>query len=199
MEARGKGAGCSAGSARAAGLRSAIRCYPIAMATSTRLSLEEYFRAHYQSQCEFVNGELKPKPMGTGPHARVQARLRDALRRFEQAGHGEALPEMSLHLPNGDVLIPDVLFSAKNQTFDAHGIFDTPPVLCIEIISPSQSFTELHDKCRRYLRWGVSSCWIIDPVKRTAWQIEQDELSHEIAENGTLRAGLIPIKLAELF
>lgn len=169
------------------------------MATSTRLSLEEYFRAHYEGECEFVNGELRPKPMGTGPHARVQARLRDALRRFEQAGYGEALPEMSLHLPSGNVLIPDVLFSAKNQTFNAQGIFDTPPVLCIEILSPSQSFAELQNKCRAYLRWGVSSCWIIDPVKRTAWQIEADEVSREIAENGTLQAGLIVVSLSELF
>jgi Uma2 family endonuclease len=169
------------------------------MATSTRLSLEEYFRAHYQGQCELVDGELRPKPMGTGPHARVQARLVNALRRFEQAGHGEVLPEMSLHLPQGDILIPDVLFSAKTQVFNAQGIFDTPPVLCIEIISPSQSFAELQDKCRGYLRWGVSSCWLIDPVKRTAWQIERDEVSHQIAENGTLRAGSIAVNLAELF
>lgn len=129
----------------------------------------------------------------------MQARLRDALRRFEQAGHGEALPEMSLHLPNGDVLIPDVLFSAKNQTFNAQGIFDTPPVLCIEILSPSQPFAELHNKCRAYLRWGVACCWIIDPVKRMAWQIEPDEASREIAENGTLQAGVIAVCLSELF
>jgi Uma2 family endonuclease len=169
------------------------------MATSARLSLEDYFRAHYQGQCEFVDGELRPKPMGTGPHARVQARLVNALRRFEQAGHGEALPEMSLHLPNGDVVIPDVVFSAKNQTFNAHGIFDTPPVLCIEIISPSQLLAELQDKCRLYLRWGVSSCWVIDPVKRTAWRIEQDEVSNQIAENDALRAGVIAVSLPELF
>lgn len=169
------------------------------MATSTRLSLEEYFRAHYEGECELVNGELRPKPMGTGPHARVQARLRDALRRFEEAGHGEALPEMSLHLPNGNVLIPDVLFSAKNQTFNARGIFDTPPVLCIEILSPSQSFAESHNKCLDYLRWGVACCWIIDPVNRMAWQIEQDEVPREIVENGSLQAGLIAVRLSELF
>jgi Uma2 family endonuclease len=169
------------------------------MATSARLSLEDYFRAHYQGQCEFVDGELRPKPMGTGPHARVQARLRDALRRFEQAGQGEALPEMSLWLPNGDILIPDILFSAKGQAFNEQGIFDTPPVLCIEIISPSQSFAELHDKCRRYLRWGVASCWVIDPVKRTAWQIDQDEAPREIATNGSLRAGTVAVSLSQLF
>lgn len=169
------------------------------MATSTRLSLEEYFRAHYEGECEFVNGELRPKPMGTGPHARVQARLRDALRRFEQAGYGEALPEMSLHLPNGDVLIPDILFSTKGQAFNARGIFDTPPALCVEILSPSQSFTELHNKCRAYLGWGVAGCWIIDPVKRAAWQIDQNEVAHEISENGTLRTGVIAVNLSELF
>jgi Uma2 family endonuclease len=169
------------------------------MATGTRLSLEDYFRAHYEGECEFIDGELRPKPMGTGPHSRIQARLQNALRRFEQTGHGEALPEMSLRLPNGDVLIPDVLFSRKDQVFDNRGLFDTPPALCIEILSPSQSFGELYDKCRRYLHWGVPVCWLIDPVKKLAWQIGSDEIPHEVPANGSLQAEIVAVSTSELF
>ena len=35
------------------------------MAATTRISLEEYFRTHYEPECEFIDGELRPKPMPT--------------------------------------------------------------------------------------------------------------------------------------
>jgi Uma2 family endonuclease len=169
------------------------------MATSTRVSLEEYFRTHYEPECELIDGELRPKPMPTTHHSRMEGRLRDLLRPYEQLGLGEALPELSLLLPGEAVLIPDFVFSRLGQSVDEHDVFDTPPLLCIEVISPSQSFNELYAKCRRYLRWGVPYCWIIDPVRRLAWQLEADEMPREILADGSLRAGEIEVKLADLF
>src|SRR5437762_750289 len=107
------------------------------MATSTRISLEEYFRTHYEPECELIGGELIPKPMPTGKHSRMEGRLRDLLRPFEQRGYGEALPEMSLLLPGRIVLIPDLVFRLPDQPFDEHDVLDTPPLLCVDVISPS--------------------------------------------------------------
>jgi Uma2 family endonuclease len=137
--------------------------------------------------------------MPTRQHSRMEGRLRDLLRPYEQLGYGEALPELSLLLPGGAVLIPDLVFSLPNQPFDEHDVLNTPPLLCIEVISPPQSFNEMYDKGLSYLRWGVPYCWIIDPVKRLAWQIEADETAHAIPANGALRAGDIEVKLADLF
>ena len=144
--------------------------------------------------------------MPTGKHSRMEGRLRDLLRPYEQLGYGEALPELSLLLPGSAVLIPDLVFSHPNQPFDEHDVLDTPPLLCIEVISPSQSFREMYEKCLVYLRWGVPFCWIplraasgIDPVKRLAWHIEADEVPHEIPADGALQAGGIEVKLTDLF
>ena len=93
------------------------------MATSTRISLEQYFRTHFEGECELVDGELRPKPMGTLDHSRVQARLRDALRRYEQAGKGEAIAEMSLRM-NDTVLVPDFVFSHREQQPDEFRVFN---------------------------------------------------------------------------
>lgn len=169
------------------------------MAASTRVSLEEYFQTHYEPECELIEGELRPKPMPTGHHSQMQAKLMKLLWPHEPLGHGEALPELTLLLPDESVLIPDLVFALPGQRFDEHDVLNTPPLVCIEIISPSQSFGELYEKCRRYLRWGVPYCWIIDPVRHLAWQIEADEMPREIPANGSLRAGEIEIKLAELF
>jgi hypothetical protein len=29
-------------------------------------------------------------------------------------------------------------------------------------------------KCEEYHAWGVRFCWVIDPVKRTAWEYHSD-------------------------
>src|SRR6266436_2951857 len=157
------------------------------MATSTRVSLEEYFRTHYEPECELIDGELRPKPMPTGKHSLMQSNLMKALWAYEQLGRGRVLPELTLLLPGEALLIPDIVFSRPQQPFDEHDVLDTPPLLCIEIISPSQSFNELYQKCVRYLRWGVPCCWILDPVRRLAWQIEADEMPREIPADGSLR------------
>jgi Uma2 family endonuclease len=169
------------------------------MATSTRVSLEEYFRTHYEPECELIDGELRPKPMPTGHHSRMQVLLIKLLLACEQLGRGRVWSELSLLLRNEAVLIPDIVFSWPDQPFDGHDVLNTPPLLCIEIISPSQSFRELYEKCVRYLRWGVPYCWIIDPVRRLAWQIEVDEMPREISAAGYLRAGDIEVKLTDLF
>jgi Uma2 family endonuclease len=168
------------------------------MATSAKISLDQYFRTHVEGDCELVDGELRHKPMGTLDHSRVQARLRDALRRYEQAGRGEAVAEMSLRMDE-TVLIPDFVFSQPGQEPDEYRVFNTPPQLCVEIISPSQSFGELYTKCLGYLRWGVPHCWIVDPVKRLAWQIGHDEVPHAIPPGGGLEAADIRVTLSELW
>jgi Uma2 family endonuclease len=37
------------------------------------------------------------------------------------------------------------------------------PLLCVEIISPSQSSTQILRKIRAYFAIGVKSCWYVDP------------------------------------
>lgn len=43
-------------------------------------------------------------------------------------------------------------------------------LLCVEILSPDDHLGAMLAKCEQYHEWGVSHCWVIDPVKRTAWE-----------------------------
>lgn len=168
------------------------------MATAAKITLHQYFRTPMDGECELLGGELRPKPIGTLDHSRLQARLRDALRPYEEGGNGEAIAEMSLRMGE-TVLIPDFLFSQPGQQPDVNRVFDTAPQLCIEIISPSQSFSELYTKCLRYLRWGVAHCWIIDPIRHLAWEMDASEVPLDIPPTDSLRAACIEIKLADLY
>ncbi len=42
--------------------------------------------------------------------------------------------------------------------------------LCCEILSHDDRLGALLSKREGYHIWGVPYCWVIDPVKRTAWE-----------------------------
>jgi Uma2 family endonuclease len=46
-------------------------------------------------------------------------------------------------------------------------LVDGPPVLAVEILSPSDKHEEIMEKVQEYLEAGVALVWIIDPVLRT--------------------------------
>jgi Uma2 family endonuclease len=41
------------------------------------------------------------------------------------------------------------------------------PLLCVEIVSPTQSSHDIIPKFRAYFAMGVKSCWLVDPTLKT--------------------------------
>lgn len=164
------------------------------MATATRLTLEEYLSSHYEPECELIDGELKQKPMGTTEHMGVTAAILFALKKYQDTGIGKPLPEASIRLSQESVLIPDVVF-VRNPV--KPGILETPPLLCVEILSPSDRFSETLAKMDRYFSFGVEACWIVDPVKKIAWWVGKDGIPHE--ERETLRGGELEVSVSDFF
>lgn len=164
------------------------------MATATRLSLEEYLNSHYEPECELIDGELRQKPMGTSEHMSVTMRMLYALKKYVDAGIGSALPELSVRVSDDSVLIPDVAFIRHPIP---PGVIKTPPLLCVEILSPSDRFSATLAKMERYYSFGVEACWIIDPIKKTVWTVSRDGKPYP--ENDTLRVAEIEISVSEIF
>jgi Uma2 family endonuclease len=75
-------------------------------------------------------------------------------------------------------------------------IVTTPPMLCIEILSPEDTMSRLTDRTRDYFQMGVPRCWIIDPVARTGWVATPGHMDE--VTDGILRAGEIEMPLAEV-
>jgi Uma2 family endonuclease len=97
-----------------------------------------------------------------------------------------------------DVRIPDLVFAAPEARFEK-GILIDPPLLCIEILSPSQRPSELFAKCEAYHSWGVPYCWIVDPIKKLAWEYHSEAPLKLLAPDASLQAGEISVGLSELF
>ena len=92
--------------------------------------------------------------------------------------------------------IPDVL--AIKGGLPTSQILTEPPLLCVEILSPRESFVEMKERIDDYLAFGVQQVWVINPKNREAFVYTADSI-HE-AKDGILTTADpdIRLSLAEL-
>jgi Uma2 family endonuclease len=160
------------------------------MTTATLISQEEYDRTVFEHDAEYVEGRIVERPMPTPPHAVMQVFL----------GHlliPKALPlglmpmsELRIRTKPDRTRIPDVCLMrgipATNQVTEA-------PYLCVEILSPDDSVTELLTKIVEYLEMGVEYVWAIDPESLTGEVYTAKGIHRET--KGIFRAGEIEVDL----
>jgi len=138
---------------------------------------------------EYRDGEVSAKATPTKLHAKIQRIL---MKLLEQRGV-EPFPELTVRISSTKYLVPDVAVASEFA-----GPYPTEPVLlCCEILSPEDRLGAMLAKCEEYHAWGVPFCWVIDPVKRAAW--EYHSAGEPVRATGALRAGEITVGLDELF
>lgn len=159
------------------------------MSTAALVPVDAYLRMTEKPNREFRNGVLYPKAMPTKLHSIVQRMLLTLL----QNQGASTFPELTLCISSTKYLIPDVAVAD-----DFPGAYPTEPVrLCCEILSPEDRLEAMLAKCEEYHAWGAPFCWVIDPVKRAAWEYHSGGEPFHASE--MLRAGQIALSVAELF
>ena len=159
------------------------------MSVTSLVPVEEYLRSSEKPNAEYRDGVMTPKAMPTKLHSLIQGMLLMLLHRQGVT----PLPELTVRLSPNRYLVPDVTVSD-----DFPGPYPTEPVLlCCEILSPDDRLSTMLSNCEEYHAWGVPYCWVIDPVKRVAWEYHA---SGELNRAGTaLEAGHLLVNLDELF
>lgn len=159
------------------------------MSTATLVPVEEYLRMTEKPYCEYRDGVLYPKAMPAKFHSLMQGMLAAMLR----AQGVTPFPELTMRISPTRYLVPDV-----SVADDFPGPYPTDAVrLCCEILSPQDRLGALLAKCEEYHAWGVPFCWVIDPVKRAAWEYHLGGEPVRVVD--ALRAGQIAVGLDELF
>ena len=109
--------------------------------------------------------EERGKPLPGKNHGIIQMLLG-----IQFAKHPEFEPagEVTLELVPGDPKTPDIIVNPR-QSLDLRQ--DNvrpadPPLLAVEIVSPSQGMQEIMDKVKFYLAHGVKSVWVVVPPLR---------------------------------
>ncbi len=172
----------------------------MAKATGTLVSVEEYLRADYSPDCDYVDGELLERNVGENEHSYLQKAFLLYLSARERQLGIYAIQEQRVQISPTRYRVPDLCVVAGSRPSEP--IFTSPPILCIEIVSPEDRMSRVQEKIDDYLNFGVRCVWVIDPKTRRAWTYTLSGITE--AKDGMLRAPLsedrqLTVPLSELF
>ena len=119
--------------------------------------------------CQLINGELIMSPSPAPYHQIILGNLYDLLKAVAKKNSDIVLfAPMDLYVDRKNVFQPDLIyiFEKNKRIVTNRGIEGTPDLL-VEIISPSNTFTDRYTKKKVYQEIGVKEYWIVDPASRT--------------------------------
>ncbi len=160
------------------------------MATAALVSMAEYERMAFERDVEYVDGELRERPMVMSVHGLIQVWLGTWFSNHTREWRIKAAVEVRTRVAGTRVRLPDVVVGPRNrwpQTLVA------PPLVVIEIVSPDDRFNDLEEVVGDYQAMGVENIWVIDPQKRVGWMCEPDAWRMERslrAKNGPIYVDL---------
>ncbi|MBV9505402.1 MAG: Uma2 family endonuclease [Acidobacteriia bacterium] len=164
------------------------------MATGHLISVREYLSTVYRPDCDYVDGVVVERNLGEYDHARLQMSVLAYFYAREKQWGVIVVPEQRVQVSPTRFRIPDVCVVKGEPT---EQIFRTPPLICIEVLSPDDRLAQMHERVQDYLKFGVPYVFILDPAQRKAWRSTLDGLQ-EVTALRTADPEIV-VPLAELF
>lgn len=134
------------------------------MATKTLITAEDFlpiFEAK-DGWCELVEGEVVEVSPGAFKHNRVRDTLLMLLRTFAESHQlGVVVSEQPFKLSADAVRFPDIAFVSTGRDLTSSAFPEGAPDLAIEVISPSNTAREMHQKISQYFAAGCKRVWIV--------------------------------------
>jgi Uma2 family endonuclease len=162
------------------------------MATAPALlSIDKYLRTSYKPDVDFVDGEIEERNVGTYDHAKIQSLIATFFNNNEDAWHTDPVVEQRIRVSATRVRICDVAVLHADAPHE--DVTTTPPLICIEILSPEDRLARAKIVLGDYLAMGVQNLWLIDPVRRVAYTFDAAGL--HIADTASLTVPNTPIHL----
>ena len=119
---------------------------------------------------ELVRGELRKMSPAGGRHGRIAARLLIRLgTHVEQRNLGVTYGSETGFILSRDpdtVRAPDLAFTRTERFIDTAGYVPGAPDLVVEVVSPSDTYSEVRAKTRAWLAAGTRAVVIADGEKR---------------------------------
>ena len=185
---------------------------PTAPTATTYLSAEEYLLLPEDEPYELVRGELRPVTFGSTTHARIARNAFLLLHAFV-ASHrlGECFPDNTGFrltpggAKRGTVRSPDAAYvrAERVPSLPESGWIPGAPDLAVEVLSPSDTASELQEKLDEYFAAGCAVVWVVDPRRRTVEVHAPDAPVRRLREGDALDgAPVLPefrCAVAELF
>jgi len=166
---------------------------PARAGTMTR-TVEEFLAYSVpDAKAGLVRGERRVTPPAGGPHGVAASNLvfmlaahvrQHGLGRVFADGFGYELVQLppTVRVPDGSFVRAERL----PPEGIGPGLLKFAPNLAIEVLSPSETASELEEKLDDYLFSGTPLIWVVDPVRRTVMIVAADAPVRWLREDDTL-------------
>lgn len=167
------------------------------MATTQLIPVSEYLRTAYRPDVDYVEGEIQERNLGERDHSDLQYFFAHFVNSRRGEWSVQAKPELRVQVREDRFRVPDICILAADAPREQ--IVRTPPVLCIEILSPADTIHGMRERVRDFLQMGVREVWLVDPASRSVMLCSGNIMVEQTEGTLVLEGTAISIPLAEAF
>ena len=150
------------------------------------------------AKAELVRGELRVSPPAGGPHSVAVGNIcKKLFAFFERVPIGRVFVDgtgFELVSLRHTVRVPDASV-VRNERLPAAGIgpglLKLAPDLVIEVLSPSETASDLQEKLDDYAAAGTPLVWVVDPMRWTVSVVAAGEQTRRLREGDALDGGMV--------
>ena len=139
--------------------------------TTKLITAEELLEMGDIGRVELIRGEIVPMSPAGSEHGRIAGKvLRLIGSHVDSCKLGvvfAAETGFTIEREPDSVRAPDVSFVASGRYTPTPKYFEGAPDLAVEVMSPSDRWSEVTEKIDGWLAAGCKSCWVVDPKTRS--------------------------------
>jgi Uma2 family endonuclease len=169
----------------------------MATATTSFVTVEQYLNTAYRPDVDYIDGKIEERAVGERDHSFLQRKLLLLLSTPMAEPYFICTGKLRVQVSPENYRVPDlVLLSAAAPV---EQIVQTPPLLCIEILSPGDTIPEILIRARDYIHMGVPEVWLFDPRRRIVTIYDGSKLATHVDGLLTVPGTPIAVSIMEAF
>ena len=165
----------------------------VAPTNTVPMTAEEFSRSHENNRAELVNGVVEELPMPRNKHGYICNLLAFFLTEFVRKNdRGRIMSNDSFiqTRTNPDTIRgPDISYFSYDRMPKGHvpdGLSPHIPDLVVEVVSPTNTFDEIHIKNEEYFQAGVRLVWVVSTRMRFIQVYTDAGQFYQLGMNDTL-------------
>lgn len=171
---------------------------PVIEADKSLITAETFAGMSFDGPAELVRGEIVELPTPDQIHGAVCGNAYLLITNWARAAQAGIATTNDSHFVTerepDSVRGPDVCYFTRDRLPDGclpRGVCEAVPNLCVEVLSPTDRWRNVHNKINEFLARGVDEVWVIDPRRRTLEVFRQDEAPQNYAQSDELTSAVL--------
>jgi Uma2 family endonuclease len=161
------------------------------------MTVDQYLSRMFHPDVDFVDGRIEERNVGEFEHSRVQHMLDRIFGNHEREWGVVTNPECRLQVAPQRYRVPDVMILPRGHKYTR--VIRETPLLCIEVLSPEDTWMRIRERLDEYLAMGVKDIWCFEPEAREVRRYTAEGFVKVSAPELTIAGTPIRINVAEVF